>query len=423
MMLNGLYRTLTDLGAPLIRLYLAKRLKAGREDAARFGERLGEASVSRPAGKLIWCHAASVGEAASLLALITELRRENPSLTILVTTGTVTSARMLAHRLPTGVIHQFIPVDRVPYVRQFLTHWKPDMALWIESELWPNMLTELRSRHIPAVLLNGRMSQHSFRNWQRVSGWAKQLLGTFALILAQTDEDGARFKALGTTEVRCIGNLKFAAEALPCDEAALANLRSSVGARPLWVAASTHAGEEEIIVAAHRAIVPTIPDLLTIIVPRHAVRGDEIVHILTSSGLAIARRSLQQPITSSTQIYLADTMGELGLFYRLAPVVVMGGSLVAVGGHNPIEPAQLGAAIILGPHMHNFAAMTQEFLGADAAVQLAQTGGLAEVLQTLLTNTEKRDALIHAAQKLADNKKKVLADTLRELKPWLDRLS
>jgi 3-deoxy-D-manno-octulosonic-acid transferase len=420
-MISFAYRTLTELGAPAISYYLRRRLAAGREDAARFGERLGKASLPRPEGFLIWCHAASVGEAASLLALIDKLRERYPRAAILVTTGTVTSARMLAGRLPSGVLHQYMPVDRKPYVQSFLSHWRPDLALWVESELWPNMLSGLRQRLIPAILLNGRMSEKSFRQWYRVRSWAKEILGTFNLCLTQTEAERGRFVTLGAKPVRCIGNLKYAAQPLPFDAPALDSLRAEVAGREVWLMASTHRGEEEMAAGAHRQLQPTRPGLLTIIVPRHAARGDEIAARLAGLGLKVARRSKGEAITPETAIYLADTMGELGLFYRLSPLVVMGGSFAAVGGHNPVEPAQLGSALVFGPSMFNFSEIVREFLNRRAALQLKHANELSFTINRLLSNPAEREAFARSAGILATEKRHVLEDIAQALEPWLEK--
>jgi 3-deoxy-D-manno-octulosonic-acid transferase len=420
-MFSTAYRLLTDLGAPVIGLYLRRRLAAGREDALRFGERLGQASKPRPAGFLIWCHAASVGEAASLLALVDRLRERYPQASILMTTGTVTSARMLEGRLPQGALHQYVPVDRRGYVRRFLNHWRPDLVVWIESELWPNMLEELRTWHVPAILLNGRMSEKSFRQWRRVRSWAREILGTFSLCLAQTEVERGRFAALGATEARCIGNLKYAASPLPFDERALDALLASTAGREVWMMASTHRGEEEIAASVHAKLKASRPQLLTIIAPRHAVRGDEIAAQLEASGLAVARRSKAEAILPTTDIYLADTMGELGLLYRLAPIVAMGGSFVPLGGHNPVEPAQLGAALVFGPSMFNFSEITREFLSRRAAMQAQNADELGSVLDRLLANAEERVSYARNAGLLAEEKRHVLDDVLQALKPWLEK--
>ena len=414
----GLYRLLTDLGAPAISVYLRRRRTRGREDKARFEERLGHPSLPRPAGKLLWCHAASVGEAMSVLSLIAALRESHPDWRVLLTTGTVTSAQLLATRLPQGVIHQYVPVDRWPYVSRFLDHWRPDLALWVESELWPNMLAALRQRRTPALLLNGRMSARSFRHWSLARGWARDMLGTFALALAQTEAEQARFKALGMTDVRCIGNLKCAAVALPCDEGALRELKAQLGTRKAWLMASTHSGEDEIALAAHDALRVTRPNLLTIIAPRHAARGDAIAELLRKRGVKFAQRSRGDAITPDAAVYLADTMGELGLFYRLAPVVCLGGSFVW-GGHNPVEPAQLGCAMIFGPRMTNFAALASEFLEHGGALQIESPACLADGVAKLLDDAGLATSLSVAARQLMEKHRHVLDNVMRVLAPYL----
>lgn len=418
-MIGTLYRLLTDLGSPFISFYLRKRLAAGREDKERFAERYGYASRPRPTGRLVWCHAASVGEAASLLLLIEKLHELYPDVFVLLTTGTVTAARVVGERLPSYAVHQYVPIDRVPCIKRFLDHWRPSLILWIESELWPNTLAAVREREISAVLLNARMSEKSFHNWYRVRKWAYQLMSSFSLCLAQTENDRGRFAALGARPVKCIGNLKYASAYLPCDPKALALLHSQIAERPLWLMASTHRGEEEMAITAHRELIKTHPQLLTIIVPRHAARGEEVAQMLQASGIRFSRRSKYEAIGAETQIYLADTMGEMGLFYGLSPNVVMGGSFVRVGGHNPIEPAQTGSAIIFGPHMYNFSEIAREFLQEQAAVQINHANEIAFAVDRLLTRPEERMRRIQAAQLLADQKRHILDRTMMELEPWL----
>jgi 3-deoxy-D-manno-octulosonic-acid transferase len=422
-MLSSVYRLATDLGAPVIGLYLWKRRVGGREDKRRFRERLGHASQPRPLGRLIWCHAASVGEAASLLALIERLRTLYPETHILVTTGTVTSARILENRLPPGVIHQYIPVDRISYARRFLDHWRPDLALWIESELWPNMLYSMRGRGMPAVLLNGRMSEASFRKWRMARGWAREILGAFALCLTQSNDESVRFTSLGAKSVRCIGNLKYAATPLPVDEEALDSLQKNVADRPVWGFISTHRGEDELALEVHKQLASQGPNLLTVIVPRHAVRGDEIAQFIRKAGISCAQRSKGEVIVPQTAIYLADTMGELGLFYRLCAVVAIGGSFTPVGGHNPIEAAQLGCAIIFGPHMHNFSDIAREFIAKDAAIPLRHPNELATIVGRLLGASDERARIANAAHTLVDEKHAVLDTVIAALLPWLGRPS
>lgn len=420
------YRLLTNIGIPLINIYLRRRLKNGREDSTRFPERKGTPSLPRPSGKLVWCHAASVGEAMSLLALINKLRDTCPQTSILVTTGTVTSATLMAKRLPSGAFHQYVPVDRAPWVEKFLNHWQPDLAIWIESELWPNMLAAIRKRQIPAALLNARMSEKSFRSWQRFApAWSKELLSTFSLILAQTERDAQRLSALSARQAQCVGNLKFAAAPPSCNETELASLRKKIGQRPVWLMASTHPGEEELALSAHKSLSPRHKNLLTIIVPRHPARGDELERMITQEhNLRMARRAHNEPVKPETEIYLADTLGELGLLYRLSPIVVMGGSFLPdSGGHNPIEPAQLGAAIILGPNMKNFEEVARAFLNHAAAIQLNANGDLASQVENLMTDSESRKKLSQAALNLTAAQQETLGRAISALQPWLDRLN
>jgi 3-deoxy-D-manno-octulosonic-acid transferase len=417
-MLSSAYRFLTNLGAPVISLYLWQRRRAGREDKLRFKERFGYAALERPQGRLVWFHAASIGEAASLLILIETMRAEFPSTHILMTTGTVTSARMLKNRLPVDVLHQYMPVDRAPYVKRFLDHWQPDLVVWVESDLWPNMLAGLRERRTPALLLNARMSEASFRKWYRVKDWAKEILGTFALCLAQTETEGTRFSALGARGVACYGNLKYAARPLPYDDDALTQLKSATANRPLWLMASTHHGEERIALETHKALQAKHPELLTIIVPRHAVRGPEIARLIATTPLKLARRSAQENIAPSTDIYLADTMGELGLFYRLSPLVCLAGSF-QWGGHNPIEPAQLGCTIVVGPHMRNFAEVAREFSRQHAIVTLHNENELTFAIDRLLTDGAARMVYGQKARIFAEQKGTVLEHIMAALKPWL----
>ena len=416
-MLSTLYRILTDAGAPLIGVYLRRRRAAGREDAERFAERLGTPSLPRPAGRLVWFHAASVGESMSLQLLIEKLHEKHPDIHILLTTGTVAAARMMETRLPAYAMHQYVPIDRMPYINRFLNHWKPTLTIWLESELWPNTLAALRQRNIPAVLMNARMSEKSFRNWRRVKGWAQEIMSSFSLCLAQTEADRKRFSALGATPVKCLGNLKYATEPLPFDKGEQESLKQQIQGRDLWLMSSTHSGEEAMAIATHKALATKRPNILTIIAPRHAIRGDEIAGLLDTAGLRFARRSKGEAITSETQIYLADTMGELGLFYSLCPIAVLGGSFVPVGGHNPIEPAQLGTAVVFGAYMFNFSEIAQEFLSAKAAIAIPHENEIAATIDNLLTHPEERKKHAQAANLLADRKRHILDQIIVEMEP------
>lgn len=414
----ALYRMVTFLGGPLIRLYLKRRVAAGKEDPARLGERLGIASIPRPLGKLVWIHGASVGEALSILPLIERIRATYAGWTVLVTTGTVTSAKLMAERLPAGVIHQYVPVDRVSYVRRFLEHWKPHLGLWMESEFWPNLVVETRASAVPMVVVNGRMSERSFAGWQKNRAMIWQLLRAFQRVLAQSDIDAERFSALGAKAVTMPGNLKFACAPLPVDADALTDAQTWIGERPHWLAASTHAGEEAIAGRAHLRLRDKIPGLLSIVVPRHPHRGEAVAEELSAMGLTVARRSLDEPVSAATDVYIADTMGEMGLFYRLCNVVFIGKTLSGGGGQNPIEPAQLDCALIFGPDMSNFAAVAETLMSAGAAVQVADADALSIQVERLLRDDASVGTMVQAASAVAETQAGVMDRVMVALAPY-----
>ena len=419
--LLGGYRKATHLLGPLVRRHLVSRAERGREDAARLDERFGVASQARPEGPLVWLHAASIGESFSALPLIDRLRQGWPELSLLLTTGTVTSARLLVERLPEGVIHQYAPVDLEPAVRRFLGHWRPAAGLLLESELWPSLLHHAQASGCSLALVNGRISGPSFRSWRRLMPVIRSLLAPFELVLAQSPEDKAHFEALGAGRVDCLGNLKFAGPPLAADPESLAALKASLGGRPLWLAASTHAGEEEIAAEVHGRLAPAHPGLLTIVVPRHPDRGGEIAGVLRARGLAVGQRSQGDGMEPDTDIYVADTVGELGLWYRLADVVFVGGSLVTHGGQNPLEPAKLDCAILTGPHTWNFRQVTREMIAAGAQRSVADADELAEACGALLRDSEARQSLADAAQAYAETQAGVLDAVTAALGPILDR--
>lgn len=419
--LLSLYATLLEAGGPLLELYLRRRLRAGREDAQRFGERHGIPSRARPDGFLIWFHAASVGELMSMLRLVGRLLEERRDLSILVTTGTVTSAAMVADRLEDRVIHQYVPVDRAAWVAHFLDHWRPDCAVWIELEIWPNLLDGIARRRIPAALVNARMSAKSHARWSMAPQTIRRLLSTFDLCLAQAEDEAARLGALGASDVRYVGHLKFAAEPLPADAQALEQLKAAIGARPLWVLASSHEGEEEIAIAVHRRLAVRFPDLLTVIVPRHTKRGGAIADQAEAAGLTVSLRSSGLPPSVKDGIYIADSMGELGLWYRLTTITCIGGSLVSVGGHNPIEAAQLGCALLYGPHMFSVAGIAAELQAENAAIVVSDEQTLADAIGWLLEDKAAALAMAAAARGIAERNRHVLERAFAALDPLIDR--
>ena len=414
------YRRLSTAMVPLSPALIKRRLKQGKEDPARIGERRGISQDVRPHGPLVWIHGASVGEVLAAAALIEKLRALN--IRILLTSGTVTSAAIVAKRFPADIIHQYVPYNSPRYVARFLDHWRPSLALFIESDLWPNLILSSAARRLPMVLINGRMSHRSFPRWRRVAGTIAALLGRFDVCLAQSHVDAERFTALGSRNVITTGNLKLDVPAPPADSARLERLMAVTRGRPIIVAASTHPGEEEILLEAHRTLARFFPSLLSVIVPRHPGRGEAVARTIAASGLHVALRSREESPTATTDVYVADTMGELGLFYRLAPIVFMGGSLVPHGGQNPIEAAKLGASIVHGPHVFNFTDVYEALDSAGGARRADTLEALVKQLGQLLADPAARDLSVGAAERVVEQLGGALDRTLLALEPYLLQL-
>jgi 3-deoxy-D-manno-octulosonic-acid transferase len=399
---------------------LLARKELGKEDAARFPERFGEAVLPRPDGLLVWFHAASVGESLSILELVRRLGDQRPDLHFLITTGTVTSAALVAGRIPDGAVHQFVPLDVRPWVRRFLAHWKPDLAVWTESELWPGLIYETARQKIPMVLINARISRSTHENWRWFPGFAKSLLRRFQFVLAQDEQTARNLRRLGLPKdrIEVTGTLKEGSAALPCDEAERAGFAKQLAGRPVWLAASTHPGEEEMVAAAHRQAARAAQRLLLIIAPRHPERGPEIAARLERDGWEIAVRSRGETPEASTEIYLADTLGDMGLWYRIAPVSFLGGSLVDIGGHNPFEPAALGSAIIHGPFIHKVADIYDRLTEAGATVEVKLPADLARAVGQVLS-PDKAAAMAHAAWEVSSSGAEVTDRALELLLGYL----
>lgn len=397
--------------------FLLWRRGKGKEDPARLTERRGIAGKSRPEGHVAWLHGASIGETMAILPLIERMTRRG--VTVLVTSGTRTSAELVAKRLPPGAIHQFVPIDVPRYMRRFLDYWRPDIALFAESEIWPNAILALDHRQIPLILINGRLSERSYRRWMKVPKLAEALLGRFSLCLAQGRADAERLHRLGAPRVSVVGNLKFDSPPPPADPRTVASLQGMIAGRPVWVAASTHPGEEEMVVAIHRALAKRYPKLLTIVAPRHPQRGEEVAEIAEDSALRTARRSLGEQPDREVDFYVADTIGELGLFYRLAPLVFIGGSLVPHGGQNPIEAAKLGAAILHGPYVQNFTDVFAAIDRAGGALPVNDAKGLAAALSDLIADTALTREMARAGHDAVEELGGALERTIRAVEPFI----
>ena len=414
------YRLASIAAAPLAPRLLAWRLKQGKEHPARLAERCGKPSLLRPGGPLVWVHAASVGEMLAVVPLIARIRAQN--FAVLATSGTVTSAALAETRLPAGVMHQFIPLDTPHFVRRFLSHWRPDLALFVESDLWPNLILACAGASVPMILINGRLSERSFQRWRLAPRAIAALLGRFDLCLTQSSADAQRYIQLGAPRVLTSGNLKLDVPAPPADPAALGKLKSAIGARVVIAAASTHAGEESAIIAAHGRLCAQCPSLLTVIAPRHPARGQSVAELAQAAGLSVALRSRGELPHANVDIYVADTMGELGLIYRLAPVVFMGGSLASHGGQNPIEAVKLGAAVLHGPHVWNFAEIYATLDESHGAELVADEEMLTAHLSAWLAKPAARKAVADAAAAIVGALGGALDRTLGALEPYLVQL-
>jgi 3-deoxy-D-manno-octulosonic-acid transferase len=415
-----LYRLASMALAPMAPRFLAWRLKRGKENPTRLAERYGLTNVPRPAGPLIWLHGASVGEVLAVIPLIERLRAKK--FAVLVTSGTVTSATLAERRLPAGTLHQFIPLDAPRFVGRFLDHWRPDLALFVESDLWPNLIVACTDHAVPMILVNGRVSERSFRRWRFLPRAIAALLSRFDLCLAQSSADAQRYGALGAPRISSVGNLKLDVPAPPADAPTLSKMTGIVLTRSVIAAAATHAGEETDIIAAHRRLRAKCPTLLTMIAPRHPERGPAIAEAAKVAGLSVALRSRGELPKPDVDVFIADTLGELGLIYRLAPIVFMGGSLASHGGQNPIEAIRLGAAIVHGPHVWNFAEIYATLDAAHGAELIADEEGLTACLAGWLANPTARKAVADAAVLTVEKLGGALDRTLTAIEPYLMQL-
>ena len=406
-----IYRSLSRAAEPIANFALRHRLRKGKEDPARIDERRGIALKNRPPGALIWIHGASVGESLSVVPLVERLGARRPDLNFIVTTGTVTSANLMAERLPERAFHQYIPLDHPDFVSNFLDHWRPDAAIFVESEFWPNLILGAREKVPFLTLVNGRISPRSFEDWKRQPNSIKYILSSFDAIIAQDYQNAQRLTTLSGGVVGMFGNLKNAAPPLPADDKEITRLKGKIGNRPFWLAASTHPGEEDIVLNAHQILQRDYADIFTIIAPRHPARGAEICALAEERSLQVAQRSESEAITSETEIYVADTLGELGVFYRLSDIAFVGGGITPKGGHNPLEPARLGAAILHGPHTFNFVETYGEMRAAGGAALVRNERELATAIRRLWHDAKTRETMVDAARCAAENNaEKILND-------------
>lgn len=418
------YQWLTRAVSPIVPLYLSRRARKGKEDKARLSERYGKTELKRPDGDLIWLHAASVGESVMLLPLIEHILKKRSGSRVLITTGTVTSAQVMAQRLPKGAIHQYAPIDTPRAVSRFLDHWMPSVGLWAESEIWPNLILQCRENDVPMALINARMSAQSLARWSgKYIDAGKALFGAFDVILPADSDTAKGLSALYGKDLPLIRNLKYAGKPLGVDVSVLAAHRAVTSGRPIWCAASTHEGEDEIVLAAHREILKMQPDALLFLVPRHPQRGPRLIRLLEQSNFDYVQSGYAEDISELTNVILIAAMGQLGLAYRLASVSLVGGSLLpALSGHNPLEPARLGSAILSGPYRASFEEIYDAFEDVSAVQTVGSAGELAaKVLELLATPTISK-AQVEAALAFTKEQDTVLDAVWKRIEPLLKSL-
>ncbi|RIA47388.1 glycosyltransferase N-terminal domain-containing protein [Dichotomicrobium thermohalophilum] len=414
------YRLLTRVARPAAGSLLRRRVARGKEIGERLGERFGRPGRTRPPGRLWWFHAASVGETNAILPLMHALRERYPDIRFVLTTFTVTSARIASNRLPEGAVHQFAPLDSPQFVRRFLDYWKPELAAFTESEIWPNLIMETHARGVPMVLVNARMSPRSFKRWRKQPGMSRPLFSRFDMVLAQDQTLARRFMKSGAHTVHTLGNLKADAPAPPVDEALQGELAAALAARPILLAASTHPGEDEIVTEAAERLRARIPDLLTVIVPRHPERGATILEMAKQRGVSAARRSRTPLPGADTELFIADTLGELGTWYAVSPLALIGGSLVPHGGQNPIEAVKLETGVITGPHHENFAQSFEALMKAGGCREVASAQDLADTVAELLADPQALEDMRASARAAAAELQGALERTLAALAPYAE---
>lgn len=389
------YRAAVSLLGPFAGLWLQARARQGKEDSARLGERFGRYSAARPEGRVVWLHGASVGESGVALQLIDALAARDPQLSFLLSTGTRSSAALAARRVGAHTIHVYAPLDRADAVSRFLSHWRPDLGVFVESEIWPNLILAARARGVKLALVNARMSPKTLHRWRAWRAAGARLIGAFDYLSAADARTAAALSDLSGKPTPMPGNLKLAAPALHVDAEARCALAAAAAGRPLWLAASTHAGEDEIAFAAHAALRRVLPEALLIVAPRHPERGEAVAALAGGA----PRRSRGEPI-GAAPIYVADTLGEMGVLFDLAPVAFLAGSLLPhLKGHNPVEPARLNAAIVAGPFVESFEDVFAALSAAGGVTLVRDAASLADAVGGLLADAGARARQIEAAAK------------------------
>jgi len=414
-----LYNLLNLLILPLYFVILIFRIFKQKDNALSVIQRLCLSIPSRPQGKLIWLNAASVGESMVAITLVKALKKSHPKVNFLVTTGTLSSAGILKTWLPKGVNHQFTPLDNIITVRRFLNNWKIDLGIFIESEFWPCLITESAKR-FNLLLVNARLSNKSYSRWLKQK-WIFQLLAKkFKNIIVQSNSDLDKYKALGSSKVKNLGNLKFANKELEVDKRKLSALEKLFKDKKIFVISSTHKEDEEVALDIIHKFKQEKIDYYPIIILRHPERRDEIKNQCRKLGFKFSIRSNSSKPSLDDDLYIVDSFGELGLFYSLAFMVFVGGSFKR-GGHNLLEPAYFDNIIILGPDMSNFQNIADDMISCSAAIQIRDADSLASTIRFFLNDKDSPKGMEFSknARKFVDNRARVLENYISEINKFI----
>ncbi len=412
-----LYKILNIILSPLLLLFILFRCCVGKEDKKRIRERFAFSLIERPKGKLCWVHVASVGEMLSILHILKFLEI-SLNYRVLLTSGTILAAKIAKNKVPSSVIHQYIPIENYFIIKRFLKYWKPDAAIFVESEFWPCLISET-AKYCKIISLNTRLSDASYRKWRLFNKFCREVLGSFFMFIPQSIPDKVKLENLGIKKIKYFGNLKYSTGNLPYNENTVTKFTNKAIGRKIILFASTHLGEEEIAIDVYKQIQNKDKSVLIIIAPRHPIRAPKIELLLKKDNYEVAMKSKNESISNNTQFYIVDTIGDLGTFYKLSPITVMGGSFVNIGGHNPIEPARLKSAVIMGPYMHNFKGICKDFKNANAAIFVNDANECAKAIKALWHNRQTHKKYINNALALIQTTEKILPQTLECIKEIL----
>lgn len=417
-----LYLLFSNVSGPIWRRTHKRRLARGKEVADRLPEKYGHYTQAPTSARVFWFHALSVGESFALLPLIERALKDMPDAEAVLTTSTASSIEALAKaQLPDRCTHVLLPIDTKAATRAFLDHWRPDLAAFAELDFWPRLMMETHARGVPMVLINSRMPAHNFHRRKKLGGMMRDILRLFSILLLQDEESRKNFAALGAPEGRMevVGALKAAARPLPADPAELAHFQDVVQGRPVWCAAATERSEHGTMIDAHQIVSDALQSPLMILAPRFKEDADEAEALARAAFANVARRSLDQPLTPDTQVYIADTFGEMGLWYRLSPISFVGHSLTnGLEGKNPFEAAALGSAILSGSEVSYFLESYDALYSEGGCIQVTDANSLAEAV-VALQDEERRTAMCRGAARVIEARKLVLSKTWDVLRAQL----